>query len=109
MQRRTFILGAGGLAAGLSLTTPALALETARQGLTLTLAQQRADVAANEWQEIVTEYGYRYQTVAPAELLDSLVVDVLGIQHAIDHHRGLNQARDANPRELGRAGALLAA
>lgn len=107
MQRRTFVLGASGVA-GLSLTAPALALETARHGLTLTLAQQRADVAVNDWQEIVAEYGYSYHTVAPAELLDSLVVDVLGIQHAIDYHRGLSRAGDANLRELGRAGALLA-
>ena len=109
MQRRTFVLGAGGLA-GLSLTTPtpALALETARQGLTLTMAQQRADVAVNDWQGIVAEYGYSYQTVAPPELLDSLVIDVLGIQHAIDHHK-LTRASDANLRDLRRAGALLAA
>jgi hypothetical protein len=103
MQRRTFVFGAGGMA-GLGLAAPALALETARHGLTLTLVQQRADVAVDEWQEIVTEYGYRYQTAAPTELLDSLIVDVLGIQYAIE-----SQDNEATLQELRRAGALLAA
>jgi hypothetical protein len=48
MQRRTFVFGASGIA-GLSLTAPALALETARHGLTLALAEQRGDVAVDEW------------------------------------------------------------
>ena len=85
------------------MAAPALALETARHGLTLTLAQQRADVAVDEWQEIVTEYGYSYQTAAPAELLDSLIVDVLGIQYAIQ-----SQDNETNLQGLRRAGALLA-
>ena len=107
MQRRTFVFGAGGMA-GLSLAAPTLALETARHGLTLALAEQRADVAVDEWQAIVTEYGYTYQTTAPAELLDLLIVDVLGIQYAIDHQEQSN-ASENNVRELRRAGALLAA
>jgi hypothetical protein len=85
-----------------------LALETARHGLTLGLAQQRAEVASDEWQAIVTEYGYSYQTTPPAELLDLLVVDVLGIQYAIDYQEQ-SIPSDISLRELRRAGALLAA
>jgi len=103
MQRRTFVLGVSGMA-GYGLAAPALALETARHGLTLALAQQRADVAVDEWQEIVTEYGYSYQIATPAELLDSLIVDVLGIQYAIQ-----SQDSETTARELRRPGALLAA
>jgi transcriptional regulator with XRE-family HTH domain len=107
MQRRTFVFGASSIA-GLSLTAPALALETARHGLTLALAEQRADVAVDEWQAVVIEYGYSYQTTPPAELLDLLVVDVLGIQYAIEHQE-VSRASAANLRELRRTGALLAA
>jgi transcriptional regulator with XRE-family HTH domain len=107
MQRRTFVFGASGIA-GLGFTAPALALETARHGLTLGLAQQRAEVAVDEWHAIVTEYGYSYQTSPPAELLDLLMVDVLGIQYAIDYHEQA-AASDMTMRELRRAGALLAA
>jgi transcriptional regulator with XRE-family HTH domain len=107
MQRRTFVFGASGVA-GLSLMAPALALETARHGLTLALAEQRADVAVDEWQAVVTEYGYSYQTTPPAELLDLLVVDVLGIQYAIDRQEA-SRAVAANLRDLRQAGALLAA
>jgi len=107
MHRRTFVLAAGGLA-GLGLAAPALTLETMRHGLTLTLAQQRAETTVDEWQEIVTEYGYSYMTAAPADLLDSLVTDVLGIQYAIAHHHD-GHGDEAVLRELRRAGALLAA
>jgi transcriptional regulator with XRE-family HTH domain len=107
MRRRTFLFGAGGVA-GLGLAAPALALETARHGLTFALAEQRADVSVHEWQEIVTEYGYSYQTTPPAELIELLVVDVLGIQYAIDQQLAASGS-GATLRELRRAGALLAA
>jgi transcriptional regulator with XRE-family HTH domain len=71
MQRRTFVFGASSIA-GLSLTAPALALEAARHGLTLALTEQRADVAVDEWQAVVTEYGYSYQTTPPAWADDRL-------------------------------------
>ena len=105
VDRRTLVLGSGA-AAGLSLVAPALALESVRHGLTLSLADQRADIAVDEWQEIVAEYGYSYMVTAPAQLINSLVIDVFGIRGAIDHQRG--QAGDRVSRELRRAGALLA-
>jgi transcriptional regulator with XRE-family HTH domain/tetratricopeptide (TPR) repeat protein len=103
MYRRTFVLGLGGLA-GLGIAAPGLALEAARHGLTAGLAEQRGETAVEEWHEIVREYGYSYQVTAPAELLESLIVDVLGVQYAMDRQRD-----DAALRELYRVSALLAA
>jgi hypothetical protein len=107
MQRRTFVFGASGMA-GLGLTVPTFALETARHGLTLGLAQRRAVAAVDEWQAIVMEYGHNYQTTSPAELLDLLMVDVIGIQCAIDYQQR-SGASEMTLRELRRVGALLAA
>jgi hypothetical protein len=103
MYRRTFVLALGGLA-GLGVSAPMLAVEAARHGLTPGLAEQRAEAPAEEWHAIVREYGYSYQTTAPAELADSLVVDLLGIGHAVDRQRD-----EAVLRELYRAASLLAA
>ena len=103
MYRRTFVLGLGGLA-GLGMAAPALALEAARHGLTASLAEQRGETAVEEWHEIVREYGYSYQATAPAELLETLIVDVLGVQYAMDRQRD-----GAALRELYRVSALLAA
>jgi transcriptional regulator with XRE-family HTH domain len=107
MQRRTFVFGASGMA-GLGFTAPSLALETARHGLTLGLAQQRAEAVVDEWQAIVAEYGYSYLATPPAELLELLVVDVLGIQYAIDYQEQAG-ASNITLRELRSTGALLAA
>jgi len=94
MERRAFLGGLGGAA---------LALEAARHGLSLSFAEERAEAAVDEWQAIIDEYGYAYQTSAPAELLDRLMVDVLGIQYAISR-----RPNDAAMRELRRVAALLA-
>jgi tetratricopeptide (TPR) repeat protein len=94
MHRRTILLGLGGTALG---------LEAARHGLTLTTAEERADAAVEEWQAIVAEYGYTYQTSAPAELLDRLMVDVIGVQYAVSR-----EPNGAALRELRRAAGFLA-
>jgi transposase InsO family protein len=57
----------------------ALALEAARHGLSLSFAEGRAERAVDEWQAIVAEYGYAYQTSGPAELLTSVLTDLIGI------------------------------
>ncbi|HEY0485085.1 MAG TPA: helix-turn-helix transcriptional regulator, partial [Mycobacteriales bacterium] len=103
MYRRTFVLALGGLA-GLGVSAPMLAVEAARHGLTPGLAERRAEAPVDEWHAIVREYGYRYQTTAPAELSDGLVVDLLGIGHAVERQRD-----EAVLRELYRAASLLAA
>ncbi len=103
MQRRTFMLDLTGLT-GLGVAAPALALEAARHGLSLSLAEDRAGVAVGEWQEIVEEYGYRYTSTPAAELLPALLADVLAIQYAMQR-----RPDDATVRQLQRSGALLAA
>jgi tetratricopeptide (TPR) repeat protein len=94
MHRRTLILGLGGTALG---------LEAARHGLTLATAEERAEVAIDEWEEIIAEYGQSYQTSAPAELLDRLMVDVIGVQYAMSR-----VPSDATLRELRRVAGFLA-
>jgi transcriptional regulator with XRE-family HTH domain len=103
MYRRTFVLGLGGLA-GLGMTAPGLAFEAARHGLTASLAEQRGETAVEEWHEIVREYGYSYQVMAPAELLKTLIVDVLAVQYAMER-----PGDNAVTEELYRVSALLAA
>jgi hypothetical protein len=106
MQRRTFILRLGGTSAlggALGLAGPGLAVEAARHGLTLSFAEERAEAAVEEWQEIVSEYGYTYYTNTPVELFDSLLVDVLGVQYAINR-----DPADAALAELRRVAGFLA-
>lgn len=103
MDRRSFVLGLGGTTT-LGFVAPGMALEAARHGLTLSLAEGRAEATIEEWQEIVWEYGYSYQHTAPAELLDSLMVDVLGLQLLLSRDQ-----RPAHLDQLQRAGAVLAA
>jgi transcriptional regulator with XRE-family HTH domain len=95
MHRRTLLLGLGGTALG---------LEAARHGLALSTAEDRATTNTDEWQEIVSDYGYAYQTASPRELLDSLTVDVLAVQYALARN-----PEDATMRDLRRAAAFLAA
>lgn len=102
MQRRSLLFGLGG-AATLGLAAPGLALEAARHGLMLSAAEEQAALAVEEWQEIVTDYGYTIMRMPPAELLDSLTVDLIGLQLALN--RTSNQT---TMHELRRVGALLA-
>ncbi|MER7244448.1 helix-turn-helix transcriptional regulator [Kribbella sp. NPDC000426] len=101
LDRRQF-LGLGS-ATSLSAIAPGLALEATRHGLALSLAEERADTAADEWREIVWEYGYSYISLPPQELLQSLMVDMLGLQVAIE--RG---SRSTPMNELRQYGATLA-
>lgn len=101
LDRRQF-LGLGS-ATSLGAIAPGLALEATRHGLALGLAEERADTAADEWREIVWEYGYSYISMPPQELLQSLMVDMLGLQVALD--RG---SRSAPINELRQYGATLA-
>jgi len=93
MERRAFLGGLG---------HAALALEAARHGLSLSFAE-RAEAGVDEWQEIVAEYGYAYQASAPAELLDRLMVDVVGLQYAVSR-----RPSDDVMRELSRVASFLA-
>jgi transcriptional regulator with XRE-family HTH domain len=101
MKRRTF-LGLSGMA-GLGMAAPGLVLEAVRHGLTGSLAEERAAVAVDEWQEIVAEYGYSYLSSPPGQLIEGLAVDMLGIQYAIGQQQDSRALRD-----LRRVGAFLA-
>jgi transcriptional regulator with XRE-family HTH domain len=101
LDRRQF-LGLGS-ATSLGAIAPSLAVEATRHGLALSLAEARADSAADEWCEIVWEYGYSYISMPPQELLQSLMVDMLGLQVAIE--RG---SRSTPMNELRKYGATLA-
>lgn len=95
MQRRTLLLGLGGTA---------LALEAARHGLAASTAEDRAAMTVDEWQEIVSDHGYTYQTASPRDLLESLTIDVVAVQYAISR-----EPDEASLCELRRIGGLLAA
>lgn len=101
LDRRQF-LGLGS-ATSLGAIAPSLALEATRHGLALGLAEERADAAADEWREIVWEYGYSYISMPPQEVLQSLMVDMLGLQVALE--RG---SQSALLNELRQYGATLA-
>jgi transcriptional regulator with XRE-family HTH domain len=104
LLRRTLImLGLGGTV-GLGSAVPALALEAVRHGLTTSMIEERAHTTLDEWRDIVLEYGSAYLTRSPRELLDSLIVDVLGVQHAMSRSHD-----QATRQELQRAAGLLAA
>jgi tetratricopeptide (TPR) repeat protein len=101
MKRRT-LLGLGGVA-GLGVAAPGITTETLRHGLAGALATPRATAATDEWNEIVAEYGYSYNSAPPAEVLAGLVVDILALQQASAGHREARSVRD-----LRRTGAYLA-
>jgi transcriptional regulator with XRE-family HTH domain len=101
LDRRQF-LGLGS-ATSIGAIAPNLALEATRHGLTLGLAEERASVAVGEWREIVWEYGYSYLSTPPQELLQPLMVDMLGLQVALER-----DSRSAYMNELRQYGATLA-
>jgi len=103
MIRRTFLAGAAALA-GLSAADKSATLEAMRHGMNRSLAAERAEADVNEWQHIILDYGEAYPIAAPAELVRSLMVDLLGLQAAL--RRPGSAARQ---RELLRTGALLSA
>jgi transcriptional regulator with XRE-family HTH domain len=101
IDRRRF-LGIGGMGS-VGALAPNLAMEATRHGLSLSLAEQRATTAVDEWREIVWEYGYSYISSPPQEVLQSLMVDMLGLQVALERDN-----RSAYLNELRQYGATLA-
>lgn len=102
MLDRRKLLGIGGMTS-FGAIAPNLALEATRHGLSLSLAEERATTALDEWREIVWEYGYSYISLPPQELLQSLMVDTLGLQLALER-----DSRSKHLNELRRYGATLA-
>lgn len=85
-----------------ALTLPAIALEMTRHGMGLAMTS-RADLAVEEWQEIVQEHGFSYMTMPPHDMLQALMVDMVAIQYATPDTHG------PKARELQRLAAMLSA
>ncbi|MGH3865090.1 MAG: helix-turn-helix domain-containing protein [Pseudonocardiaceae bacterium] len=104
MERRAFILQAAVLAARkASGITPIL--EPARHDLHRSLADNPGVADVDEWREIAREYGQTYLTTAPVTLLGALLVDLGGVQLALQQHID----DETTKCQLLQAGALLAA
>jgi hypothetical protein len=103
MDRRNFVFGLGG-AVTLGMIAPSLGMETTRHGLMLASAQERATADVDEWCEIVDEYGYDYLRLPADELIQPLMIDLLGLQIATTNASG-----EPVRQELRKAGAVLAA
>jgi transcriptional regulator with XRE-family HTH domain len=103
MKRRAFLIGSAA-AAGLGKVDASAAIEAIRQELNISLAGERADSNADEWNQIALDYGEVYSSVAPAELIEPLMVDMLGMQVALSRSEGA-----ATHPDLHRAAALISA
>ncbi len=101
IRRRAFLLNAA-LLAGIGKADPVTTLEALRRGLRESFPGVR-DADVSEWNEIALEYGETYPITAPADLLNSLIVDFTGLQEAFRRY-----PHEAVQRELYRVSALLA-
>lgn len=103
MKRREFLMVAA-TSAGSGAIGAIAARETIRHEIVLSLAEHHGTTDIEEWREIAAEYGQTYTTTGPSELLRSLMVDLHGLQAAIQRHHN-----DSGQRELRQVGAMLAA
>ena len=103
MERRLFMLQAAVLS-GLSVNPAAPILEAVRHELNGSITENRVTADVDEWQEIVRDYGQTYLTTAPVTLLQALIVDLHGVQLALQRHPD-----EMIQRKLLQTRALLAA
>lgn len=103
MKRRAFLMSIAALA-GLRAAGATTALETIRHGVNQSLAERHAATDIDEWREIALEYGQTYPITAPGELLSTLMVDLYGLQAAMQRY-----PNDTTQRELRYVGAMLTA
>ncbi len=101
VRRRGFVQAAAlvGLGVGGSVAVP----EGVRHELNHSLVDERGAAGVDEWQAIALDYDQAYLTAASAVLLPALLVDLQGLQLAMQRHPD-ERAR----RELVRVGAVLA-
>ncbi len=82
MDRRTLVkLGGASMAAGFGVMSD-LSLELTRRSLSLATVEEHAAAEADEWQQIIADYGRTYMTVPASELLDMLTLDLQAMQLA---------------------------
>lgn len=104
MERRAFVFQTAVLAAlRASGITPML--EAARHDVHRSLEGNQGTADVDEWHQIAREYGQTYLTTAPVTLLGALLVDLAGVQLALQQHGD----DETTQRQLLQAGALLAA
>jgi transcriptional regulator with XRE-family HTH domain/tetratricopeptide (TPR) repeat protein len=99
VKRRAFLAE---MAAAAGMGAAGLPLEAVRHGLNLSAAEERSAADADEWNEIAMEYGESYLTTPPSELLKPLMIDVVGLQSALQRNSTARSHRD-----LMRVAALL--
>jgi hypothetical protein len=98
MRRRGFLAGMG--LAGFGTVVSPLTLESARHGMHAIFAAEQDPLDSDEWDEIAWEHGYRYMDTPPAELLEDLTVDMIGIQIAVAESDPNQAARLCRPAAL---------
>src|SRR5713226_1499717 len=103
MERRAFLMNAATLA-GIGALGANSAFETLRHEVNSSLTGRHAMTDIDDWHEIALEYGQTYITTAPRELIGPLMVDLHGLQSAMERH-----PEDTAQRELRRVGAMLSA
>jgi transcriptional regulator with XRE-family HTH domain len=103
MKRRAFLLNLATVA-GFGAVGTSASLESMRHAVNQSLAERHASTDIDDWREIALEYGQTYPVTAPRELLGSLMVDLYGLQAAMQRLSG-----EAAQKELRGVGAMLSA
>ena len=91
MRRRVFLAE---LAASAGLGAAGFPLEAVRHGLNLSVAEERSAADADEWNQIALEYSESYLTAPASELLKPLMVDIIGLQSALQRSSSIRSHRD---------------
>ena len=104
LKRRAFVQAAVLARLGLGVGGIAAILEAVRHELDRSIADERGAAGVDEWQAIALDHGQAYLVTAPATLLQMLIVDLHGLELAMQRHPD-----ERAQRELVRVGALLAA
>jgi transcriptional regulator with XRE-family HTH domain len=91
VKRREFLAE---LAASAGLGAIGLPMEAVRHGLNLSVSEERSAADADEWNQIALEYGESYLTTAPSDLIKPLMVDIVGLQNALQRNSAARSQRD---------------
>ncbi len=103
LKRRALVQAAVLARLGLGVGGIAAILEVVRHELDRSDADERGAAGVDEWQAIALDYRQTSGTIPPATLLQMLLVDLHGLELAMQRHPD-----ERAQRELVRVGALLA-
>jgi transcriptional regulator with XRE-family HTH domain len=104
MKRREFLLGMAATTAGFGAVGAMTAREAIRHETVMSLGSRAGTTDVDEWREIAAEYGESYPATEPGVLLQSLMVDLYGLQAAMQANTG-----DTDQCALRGVGAMLTA